>query len=536
MSAPRGPARPLDPRSTGTAAADPSPSSLSPHELSTLILTTLGTLMVAIDSTIVILALPTMARELAAPLETVIWTILIYLLITTALTTQVGRLGDVLGRSRVYNTGFAVFTIGSGLSGFAPNAEFLIAARGVQAVGGAVMIANAPAIISHVFPPMRRGRAFGYTVFGWSVGAILGILLGGLITTALGWRYIFFINLPIGVVAVALGLRTLPRTPPQKAEFDIPGFLSFSLALGLLCYGAIEVASYGVDLLYVGYVGAGIALTLVFAFVELRVHRPMVDLRQLKQRLLGFSLVAAFLQSLGYLSVVFLLTMYLQGLRGLSPLNASLLLVPGYLVGAFLGPWMGRRVDRLGSRALATAGIGAMCVAVLLYSTLDINSWLGWVPAISLVSGIGTGMFYPANTTAVMSQATPATFGSISGLRGTLANMGTLLSFVLTLTIASASVPRSTAYRVFLGTTNLVGGVGQQFLTGIHAALYGSAVILVVAAVLSWSRGPSRPSPLPPEHERSRRGGDASPESSGNPPGVANDPLVVEREGAGVGK
>jgi EmrB/QacA subfamily drug resistance transporter len=478
------------PSAAGSSTTGPRVSDFTPHELSTLILTTLGTLMVAVDSTIVILALPTMARELSAPLETVIWTILIYLLITTALTTQVGRLGDVLGRSRVYNTGFAVFTIGSGLSGFAPTAEFLIAARAVQAIGGAVMIANAPAIISHVFPPMRRGRAFGYTVFGWSVGAILGILLGGLITTALGWRYIFFINLPIGVIAVALGLKTLPRTPPQRAEFDIPGFLTFSVALGSICYGAIEIASYGVDLAYVAYLVTGLVLVMVFAAIELHVARPMVDLRQLKQRLLGFSLVAAFLQSLGYLSVVFLLTMYLQGLRGLSPLDASLLLVPGYLVGAFLGPWMGRRVDRLGSRSLATAGIGAMCVAVLLYSTLDIRSWLGWVPLISLVSGIGTGMFYPANTTAIMSQATPSTFGSISGLRGTLANMGTLLSFVLTLTIASASVPRSTAYQVFLGTTNLVGGIGQEFLAGIHAALYGSAVILVVAAVLSWSRGP----------------------------------------------
>jgi EmrB/QacA subfamily drug resistance transporter len=492
--------------------------------------------MVAVDSTIVILALPTMARELAAPLETVIWTILIYLLITTALTTQVGRLGDVLGRSRVYNSGFAVFTIGSGLSGFAPSAEFLIAARAVQAIGGAVMIANAPAIISNVFPPIRRGRAFGYTVFGWSVGAILGILLGGLITTALGWRYIFFINLPIGVTAVAFGLKTLPRSPPQKAEFDIPGFLTFSVALGLISYGAIEVASYGVTPLYLAYVGLGLVLVLLFAAIELRVERPMVDLRQLKQRVLGFSLIAAFLQSLGYLSVVFLLTMYLQGLRGLSPLNASLLLVPGYLAGAFLGPWMGRRVDRIGSRALATAGIGAMCVAVLLYSTLDINSWLGWIPLISLVSGIGTGMFYPANTTAIMSQATPSTFGSISGLRGTLANMGTLLSFVLTLTIASASVPRPIAYAVFLGTTNLVGGIGEQFLGGIRAALYGSAVILVIAAALSWSRGPTTPAPSHLDGGADARVSPSSAQSREVTAGIADDPFVVEREGSSLGK
>lgn len=466
---------------------------LTPREFRTLLLTTLGTLMVAIDSTIVILALPTMTRELAAPLETVIWAILVYLLITAALTTQAGRLGDLLGRGAIYNGGFAVFTIGSALCGFAPNAQFLIGARAVQAVGGAVMFANAAALIATVFPPHRRGRAFGYMVFGWSIGAILGILLGGVITTLLGWRFIFFINLPIGVGAVAFGLRTLPRTERQRVHFDLPGFVAFSVALTLVCYGAIELAAYGVTGTYLALVAVGLALVALFIGIELRSKAPMLDIRQLRQRLLGFSLLASFLQSLGYLSVIFLLTLYLQGLRGLSPLNASLLLVPGYLVGAVCGPLMGRYVDRVGPRAIATGGLACMEVAVLCYSLLDANSWLGWVPVISLVGGVGTGMFFPANNTAIMSQAPPGSFGSISGLRGTLSNMGTLLSFVLTLTIASVSVSRFTAYEVFLGTTNLTSSIGSQFLGGIRAALYGCALILIAAAAFSWSRGPHVP-------------------------------------------
>ena len=454
-----------------------------------LLLTTVGTLMVAIDSTIVILALPTMARELASPLSSIIWTILIYLLITAALTTQAGRLGDMWGRGQVYNAGFAIFTIGSALSGFAPTAEYLIAARAVQAIGGALVFANSSALIATVFPPEGRARAFGYLVFGWSVGAILGILLGGVITTELGWRYIFFINLPIGVVAVALGIRTMPQTVRQKATFDWVGFALFSAMLSLLCYGMIELAVFGTTALNLAYVLLGAALVPAFVFAELRIRQPMLELRQLKNRLLGFSLLAGLLQALGYFSVVFLLTMYLQGLRGLSPLNASLLLVPGYLLGAFAGPSMGRYVNRYGARLIATSGILLMAAAVLAYSVLSVNSWLGWIPVISLLSGFGSGMFYPANNTAIMSQATPSSFGAISGLRATLANMGTLLSLVLALTIASASIPRALAYQVFLGTTNLVGGIGADFLTGIHAALIGSAAILGVAALLSWSRG-----------------------------------------------
>jgi len=455
-------------------------------------------MMVAIDSTIVILALPTMTRELHAPLGTVIWTILAYLLVTAALTTQAGRLGDLLGRGLVYNSGFAVFTVGSALCGFAPTAQFLIGSRVVQAIGGAVMFANAAALIATVFPPQRRGRAFGMMTLGWSLGAILGILLGGVITTFLGWRYIFFINIPIGVVAVGWGLRTLPRTEPQTVRFDIPGFLTLSVALSLICYGAIEIASYGSSATYLAYVAIGMALVPVFAALELHSSAPMLDIRLLRQRLLGFSLIAGFLQGLGYLSVIFLLTMYLQGLRGLSPLNASLLLIPGYLVGGFFGPWMGRHVDRIGPRIIATGGLAFLTVAVLAYSTLTINSWLGLIPVISLVAGIGTGMFFPANNTAIMSQAPQGAYGSIAGLRGTLSNMGTLLSFVITVTIASASVPRYVAYEVFLGTTNLTGGIGDQFLSGIRVALYGCAVILTAAAACSWSRGSHRaagPSP-----------------------------------------
>jgi EmrB/QacA subfamily drug resistance transporter len=482
------------------------------REASVLLLTTIGILMVAVDSTIVILALPTMARELSAPLQTIIWTILIYLLITTALTTQAGRLGDVLGRGLVYNSGFVVFTIGSAFCGLAPNAQILIVARAVQAIGGAILWANAAAVITAAIPAERRGRAFGYIVFGYSVGAILGILLGGVITTLIGWRYIFFINIPIGIVAVALGLRTLPRTQRTKASFDVPGFLLFSSALTLICYGAIEIASYGVTTAYLTYLVVGFALILAFVAVEIRTARPMIDLHLLRDRILGFSLTAGFLQALGYLSVIFLLTMYLQGVRGLSPLNASLLLVPGYIVGAVLGPAFGRRVDHVGTRVLMTGGILAMTVTVLAYSTLSVSTWLGWIPVVSLVQGIGAGMFYPANQSAVMARAPPSALGSISGLRGTLGNMGTLLSFVLALTIASASVPRYVAYEVFLGTTNLVGGVGAQFVSGIHAALFGSAAILALAAAFAWFRGPDRSLPAPtsgrPLAAREARGAD----------------------------
>jgi EmrB/QacA subfamily drug resistance transporter len=487
-----------------TSAPPSSASESSARESAVILLTTIGTLMVAVDSTIVILALPTMARELNANLTSVVWAILIYLLITAAFTTQAGRLGDMLGRAPIYNLGFAIFTVGSLFAGLSPNVTILNVSRAVQAIGGSLIFANSGALIAAAFPPARRGRAFGFLVFGWSVGAILGVLLGGAITTLIGWRYIFFINIPIGVVAIALGVKSLPRTPRVPTTFDWPGFALFSAMLTLICYGAIEVAVYGNGLTNYAYLVVGLLLIPLFVFLELRVRDPMLDLRQLNDRLLSFGLLAGFLQAAGYLAVIFLLTMYLQGLRGLTPLDASLLLVPGYLIGALTGPFFGRRIERYGARNLATAGIVLMAGAVLVYASMSLTVWLGLIPIVSLVTGIGSGMFYPANNTAIMGRARSETFGSISGLRATLTNMGTLISFVLAISIASASIPRAVAYEVFLGVGGSIGAYAGPFLSGLHAALIGSAVVLALAALLSWSRGreqavgASRPAGAPP--------------------------------------
>ena len=159
----------------------------------------IGMLMSAIDTTIVIIALPTISSSLNAPFLDTIWVILIYLLILASFTTLFGRLGDIIGRGRIFNTGFLVFIIGSALSGAAPNVYFLIAARGFQGFGAVMLQSNSSAIIADNFEVHERGRAFGFTTMGWNIGGVLGILLGGVITTYIGWRYIFYINVPIGL-------------------------------------------------------------------------------------------------------------------------------------------------------------------------------------------------------------------------------------------------------------------------------------------------------------------------------------------------
>ncbi|HUI39637.1 MAG TPA: MFS transporter, partial [Methanothrix sp.] len=216
---------------------------------------------------------------------------------------------------------------------------------------------------------------------------------------------------------------------------------------------------------------------------------PMLELRAFEDRVLRYSILAAFFMSLGYLSVVFLIIMYLQGVRGFSPYDASILLIPGYVVGSILSPFMGRLSDRYGARMIASTGILMLGLAILVYLTLKQDSFIYTVLIASAISGLGTSMFYPANNSAVMASARSGSYGSISGLLRTLQNIGILGSFVMAISVASASIPRSDAFEIFIGTTNLSGGLSEEFITGMDSALWASLALLVVAGLMSIIRG-----------------------------------------------
>jgi EmrB/QacA subfamily drug resistance transporter len=457
------------------------------HSNIVLSIVVIGTMMGAVDVTIVLLAFPSITRSLHADFLTSIWIILAYLLIIAVTTTQLGRLGDIYGRSRMFNLGFAIFTVGSALCGFSGNIESLIAFRVLQAFGGSIMQSNAGAIIADVFPPNRRGRAFGYNSLGFTAGAMLGIVLGGIITTYVSWQYIFFINIPIGIVAVIAGLTYLKDAMRIKAKINIPGMILLAAALTSFSLGATYFSVEGLSPRNAAFTVGGIILLAAFLIYDRRLKIPTIPTDVFREPILRNSLAAAFFVSLGYFSVVFLVIMYLQGVRGLTPLNASLLLVPGYVAGSFLGPIMGRLSDKYGSRRISTIGVIFMGAAILIYLTMRANTPLTVVLGASAVAGVGTSMFYPANFAAVMANVKPGSFGSVSGLQRTLQNIGTLGSFVLALSVAAASIPRSVAFQIFLGT--LTGGVNPEFIGGIDTAFYVSLAILTLAGILSYFRG-----------------------------------------------
>ena len=472
-----------------SAAIKPAPPQEVAHAGLALLVVVTGVLIAAVDTTIVVLALPVLERSLHVPLSGIIWVIIAYLLVITVLSTQVGRLGDMFGRVRMYEMGFGVFVLGSLLCALATNEATIIGFRVVQGVGAALISANSGAVIADTFPAERRGRAYGYTSVGWSTGAVLGILLGGLITTYVSWRWIFGINVPIGIAAIFLAVRVLhDRGERHRHQIDVIGMAFLGGGLFCVLWAITRLATSPADLTLLGLLLAGLVLLVVFVAVESRQAEPMLDLSLFRVPTMTPTLLAAFFQSLANFATLFLVTMHLQGVRELSPLHASLVLVPGYLVGAFIGPFAGRLADRLGPVYPATVGLAIQCVALAIYAHLGLTTPLWVVIVGAIINGIGSGAFFPANNSAVMKAAPGRSFGVASGVLRTFANVGMVFSFSVAILIAAHSITRGLAFAIFVGTTGLQPRLAQAFTTGVHAAFYASMGFMVCAAALSAVR------------------------------------------------
>ncbi|MGD1033052.1 MAG: MFS transporter [Candidatus Dormibacteria bacterium] len=449
-----------------------------------------GVLITAVDTTIVVLALPEIERGLHVDLSSVIWVIIGYLLVITLLATQVGRLGDMFGRVRMYEAGFIVFIIGSALCALSWDGSSMIGFRVLQGIGGALVTANSGAVIADLFPPHERGKAYGFNGIGWSAGAVLGIVLGGVIVTYFSWRWIFWINVPIGIAAVLLAVRVLHDVGERRRHrLDVAGMVTLGLGLFGVLWAMTSLASSSFDPTILGYLVGGIVLIGIFALVEWRQAEPMLKLSLLRIPTMTPSLLASFFQGLANFCVLFLVIMYLQGTRGLSALDASLLLVPGYLVGGAVGPFAGRLADRVGPVIPATAGLAAQVVALFVYAQLSTGTSLWVVVLASLVNGVGASSFFPANTSAVMKASPPQLFGISSGMLRTFANVGMVFSFSMAIVLASRSIPRQLAFAIFVGSTSLHGQLATAFASGLHSAFYGSMGLMVVAAAFSATRG-----------------------------------------------
>ncbi|HLH86509.1 MAG TPA: MFS transporter, partial [Thermoplasmataceae archaeon] len=298
-----------------------------------------------------------------------------------------------------------------------------------------------------------------------------------------------YINVPIGLFAVYFGIRNIRKWPAKKTRLDVPGALLLLASLSLISYAAVDLTTHGVLLSDKSELIAGVLLLAAFVLVETRVRSPLFPLRIMKIRVLSFSILASFMQSLGFLAVTFVIIMYLQGVRGLSPFLSSVLLLPGYLIGSVLGPYFGKLADRIGSRIPATLGIVIMMIAIVIYSTFTTKTDVLLVSVGSFFTGTGSSMFYPANNSAVMANSPKDLYGLASGFLRTMANIGMLGSFTLSVSVLSLTISRELAFRVFAGVGEIIGNISSSFMAGVRASLYISLIILAMAALFSSLRG-----------------------------------------------
>jgi EmrB/QacA subfamily drug resistance transporter len=459
-----------------------------------LSVTTIGSLMAAIDTTIVILGLPNMLQDLHSDLVKMTWVIMAYLMVSTVLQLTFGRMADMFGRVRMYNLGFVVFTVGSVLCGIAPSDGILIAARVVQGIGGAMLTANSMAIITEVFPAEQRGQAMGFNAVTWGAGSVLGPVLGGFILAVTSWRWIFLINLPIGIIGTLSAYFLLHdiEPKPRNERFDLFGAFSFCVGLVTLLLGIMSsIGGSWLSPSVLGMLALAVIAFASFIIWERRSKYPMLDLHLFTSSHYTFSVLAATFQSLANFAVNFLIIFYLQGVRGYDPLTAAFLILPLPVLTSVIGPLGGRWADRDRFHGATPATVGlilqVLSLVVLVFLTPD-TPYLLLAVALGLM-GIGGAIFWSPNTSSTMGAAPRNRLGVASATLNTMRNIGMVCSFALSLAVAAAAMPANLVNEVFLGTVgHLPASIASAFTSAMSRAFVASAIICLLAVAFSVVR------------------------------------------------
>ena len=406
------------------------------YEWTALSVTTVGALLASIQGSALIIALPDILTHLQANFITLMWVLLGYLLITTAVVPVIGRLADMFGRKNLYNAGFAVFTLGSFLCGLS-QPQFhgwdLVGYRLIQGVGGALLFTNSAAIVTDAFRHGRIGLGLGVNQIAAAAGFLVGPVVGGLLT-AISWQWVFLVNVPLGIAGTVWGFFKLrePVSLPAKQRFDWLGSLTFVFGLGslLLAVSLVAFPLISISYVYILFVCAVIGLAAFFV-VERHVAQPMLDFGLFTDRLFAYASAARFLNSLARGAVLFVLIFFLQGPYGLDPLSAGIMMAPFGAAFMLVGPISGYLSDRYGSRGLATTGLLVSAIGLLGLATVVGITPYWRIALFMILMGGGSGLFASPNTNAIMSSVPPEKRGIASGTNVMLMNTGSMLSIAI---------------------------------------------------------------------------------------------------------
>lgn len=446
-----------------------------------------GVFLATIDGSIVNVALPTFVRAFDTQFALVQWVVLSYMLTIATLMLSVGRLADMIGKKRIYAAGFVIFTVGSMLCGIGQSVYWLIGFRVLQAIGAAMMMALGTGIVTEAFPASERGKAMGTIGAIVSIGIITGPTLGGLLLDVLSWHWIFFVNVPIGIIGMILVLRFVPDTrtlPGQRFDFWGASLLFFSLGAFLLALTLGQGLGFRHPTIQALF-AIWIILFILFLNVEFKIAQPMVDMTLFRNKLFSLSLFTGFITFVSMGGTIILMPFYLENTLGYVPRQVGLLLAVVPISAGIVSPLSGMLSDRLGSRRITLVGLIFLLLGYCGLTTLGENtSSLGYILRF-LPIGLGTGIFSSPNNSAIMGAAPPQRLGIVSSLLSLTRTLGQ--------TSGIAAIGAFWASRVAVSTGNLQAASAHQApafaqVAGLRQTFQLIILIMVIALSLSiWA-------------------------------------------------
>ncbi len=456
----------------------------------TFVVTTLALFMVVLDNLVVSTAIPVIRVDLGATLEELEWTVNAFTLTFAVFLLTGAALGDRFGRKRMFMIGVGIFTAGSAAAALAPSADALIAARALQGMGAAIVTPLTLTLLSAAVPPERRGVALG----AWSgiagLAVAMGPLVGGAVVEGISWQWIFWLNVPVGLVLLGLATRLQESHGPDKA-LDLPGLALVSGGLLGIVWGLIHGTGDGwTSAGVVGTLAAGAALLVAFVVYELRAAQPMLPMRFFRDRAFAAANGASLAMYFGMFGSIFLLTQFFQTAQGYSPLMAGLLLLPWTAMELFVAPAAGALSDRIGGRPLMAAGLAlqaAGLAGIAAVASEDVGYASLVVPFV--LSGIGMGMFFAPVANIVLSAVRPVEEGKASGANNAIREVGGVLGVAVLASIFAGSGGYESA---------------STFADGLEPAIWVGAVVVAVGAVLALLIPRRRPAAAQPTRSADR--------------------------------
>lgn len=446
----------------------------------------LMTFMATLDGSIVNVALPKMAEKLSVSTEAIAWVVSAYLIVISALILVFGRLGDMIGKTRILHAGILVFTLGSLLCGLSNTFIFLIIARAIQALGAAATMANNQGIITHVFPSNERGKALGISGAFVALGSMAGPPIGGFIISNFSWNYIFLINVPIGIFVFLLGLKIFPKSDKNTDEkLDTRGAALFAVSITALFVSLTMGQDYGYSN---PAVLAGIIISILsfvlFIILEKRTADPLLQLSLFQNRLFSLSIFCAFISFVSISCFTIIQPFYLQNAMQYTPAFTGLIMAVYPLVMAVVAPTSGYISDKIGSELLTFLGLAINSAGLFLMATLNEHSSLRSLIIYIVMMSIGNGLFQSPNTSLIMSNAPRNMLGISGSVNALIRNLGMISGTSLAVMVLYSLMSLKAGHKV----SDYINGREDIFIYGMRGAYITAACICTLGAVLTAYR------------------------------------------------